>query len=359
MPVIEEDFFAGKSSMIYGGDQVPAGCSFLIRPLSTDNVQLGFVRYVYRSGVPSSRLILVTEAILLLLLLLILGILFYIKRNIIKPFHEINDLPYELSKGHVTNGLKETKNRFFGKFIWGLDLLRESLEEHKRKELKLEKDKKLMLLSISHDIKTPLSTIKLYAKALYSDLYNSEEKRHSAAKVIEDKADQIEHFVTEIIRTSSSELFEFDVKQEDFYLSKLVNAVGQAYQEKLTLLKTEFVIGAYQDKMLSGDPDKLVEVFDNLLQNAIKYGDGRRITLSFEEEDNCQLIKVTNTGTPLPSTDFIHMFESFWRGTNALEKQGNGLGLYICRQLLLKMGGDIFAESGEESMSLVVVIRKS
>lgn len=215
-----------------------------------------------------------------------------------------------------------------------------------------------MILSISHDIKTPLSTIKLYSKALYEDLYDTEEKRHRTAKNIEEKADQIEHFVADIIRTSTTELFEFEVVIGDFYLSKLVETIRKSYEEKLELLKINFVIYPYFDKLLSGDMDKLIDIIDNIFQNAIKYGDGKEISISFEEEDNYQLIQVTNTGVPLPTTDFFHMFESFWRGGNAIGKEGNGLGLYICKQLLQKMGGDIYAKAGEKDMSLVLVLKK-
>jgi signal transduction histidine kinase len=354
-------FFEGKELKIFGIKSVPKKCDFVIRPLYIDHELKGYMRYSYRLKGEENIVSRIWLPILVLCLsfLIILSLLFYIKINILSPFHEISELPYELSKGHLSKALKENKNRYFGKFLWGLDLLRESLEEHKRIELQMEKDKKLMILSISHDIKTPLSTIKLYSKALYEDLYDTEEKRHKTARNIEEKADQIERFVADIIRTSSTDLFEFNINSEDFYLSRLMKTIQRTYEEKLALLKINFIIHPYLDKLLHGDLDKLIDVFDNILQNAIKYGDGKNITFHFEEEENCQLIRVTNTGTPLPSTDFIHMFESFWRGANAHGMQGNGLGLYICKQMMHKMGGEIFAEAGEDGMSLVVVIRKS
>ena len=74
--------------------------------------------------------------------LFVLLVLFYIRQNIIKPFSQITNLPYELSKGNLTMPLKENKNRFFGKFLWGLDMLREKLEESKQAELELKKEKK-------------------------------------------------------------------------------------------------------------------------------------------------------------------------------------------------------------------------
>ncbi len=103
--------------------------------------------------------------------------------------------------------------------------------------------------------------------------------------------------------------------------------------------------------------ERLVEVFENILENAIKYGDGRLIKISFTDEDYCKLITVTNSGQPIPSTEFVHMFESFWRGGNSHNKDGSGLGLYICKEIMKKMDGDIFAENTADTMSITVVTR--
>lgn len=354
------NFFDGCGIQSLGVRDVPQNCAFIIKPLYQKGELNGYIRYSYLDGSSrvNRRVIILVEVIIGIAFLLAFGLLIYMKYAILLPFNRVCELPGELSKGHLSKGIKETKNRYFGKFLWGLDLLRQSLEEHRRKELQLEKDKKLMILSISHDIKTPLSTIKLYSKALYEDLYDTQEKRHSTARHIEEKADQIEHFVSEIMKASTSELFEFDVKKEDFYLSTLIKKVQETFTEKLELLKTDFNIQPYSDKILIGDVEKLIEVFDNIIQNSIKYGDGKRISISFEQEDNCQLIRIFNSGNALPVTDIIHMFESFWRGTNAHGKQGNGLGLYICRQMLKNMGGDIFAEAEDKGMSIILVLKK-
>ena len=63
-----------------------------------------------------------------------------------------------------------------------------------------------------------------------------------------------------------------------------------------------------------GDIERLIEVFENIIENAIKYGDGKSIKVTFSDEDYCKLITVSNSGTPIPRTEFVHMFESFWRG---------------------------------------------
>lgn len=96
--------------------------------------------------------------------------------------------------------------------------------------------------------------------------------------------------------------------------------------------------------MIQGDLDRCVEILQNIIENAVKYGDGRMINISFADEEDCKLISVKNSGCELPKNELPHIFDSFWRGSNAGSNHGSGLGLYICRELLRKMNGDIFAE---------------
>ena len=73
------------------------------------------------------------------------------------------------------------------------------------------------------------------------------------------------------------------------------------------------------------------------------------------EEDDCQLIRFYNTGEPVSENDFNHIFESFYRAANSQGQPGNGLGLYICREIMRKMDGAIYAERTEEGMAFVLV----
>ena len=91
------------------------------------------------------------------------------------------------------------------------------------------------------------------------------------------------------------------------------------------------------------------------MENALKYGDGRRITISFHEEDGCQVIDVFNTGEVIQRQEIPHLFDSFFRGSNAKGKEGNGLGLYICKQIMQKMGGEVYVQTRAEGMSFCLV----
>ena len=297
------------------------------------------------------------QAGLALMAAFVVGILLYLKYRVIRPFNRVSELPYELAKGHLKGEVKQEKNRYFGDFLWGIGQLKDTLEVTKKRRLELEKEKKKMLLSLSHDMKTPLGTIRLYGKALEQGLYDTEEKKCHAARQICAKAEEIEGYVAEIIRSSKEDILDVRVEMGEFYLEELVKRVADTYVEKCAVRMMELQIGRYENRLVRGDIDRVLEVFDNVMENAFKYGDGRRIEISFYEEDFCQLIRIFNTGEAVSENDFNHIFESFFRGTNSLGQQGSGLGLYICREIMRKMDGEVFAEKEKDGMGIVLVFR--
>lgn len=327
------------------------------RTLQGDGNLLGYVRFDYITVKDKQQGWWLPGVIVAVSGLFLVSVLLYIRNKMVKPFHVLSDMPYELSKGHLKGELQESKSRFFGKFVWGISMLRDTLQDSKIKELRLEKDKKMLLLSLSHDIKIPLSTIKLYAKALKEKMYTTEQEKEHAAAQIERHALEIENFVKEIITTSSEDILSLEVQNSEFYLKDLLEKVRTYYESKCNLMQINFVIDSYENKLLKGDMERAFEVMENLMENAFKYGDGNRITISCYEEEYCQIVSVSNTGTVVPAEEMPHLFDSFYRGSNVGGKDGNGLGLYIGRQIMRKMEGDIFAEKAENGMRFHMVFR--
>ncbi|MDE7230264.1 MAG: HAMP domain-containing histidine kinase [Oscillospiraceae bacterium] len=315
--------------------------------------------YTTKKDQVNTKIIIAVNVILSVMTAATFGLLFYIRGKILRPFERLTNVPYELSKGNLTSPVKESKSRFFGKFLWGINMLRENIEQQKQRELELQKEKKTLLLSLSHDIKTPLSAIKLYSQALSKDLYPDPEKRREIADSINEKADEIESYVSKIITASREDFLSIDVENGEFYLSDLVQNSAAYYGEKLALVKTEFTLGEYKNRLISGDLDRAVEVLQNVIENAIKYGDGKRIEILFPDEDEGVLISVRNGGCTLDRSELPHIFESFRRGANSENIQGSGLGLYICRQIMHKMNGEIFAEIDNDLITVTSVFSRA
>lgn len=284
-------------------------------------------------------------------------VLVYVYHKVLKPFRDMSNLSYELAKGNLSMPVKEEKSKLFGRFLWGMDMLREKLEETKEKELAFQKERKTLILSLSHDIKTPLSSIELYSKALSEHLYDTQERKDEALQGIARNVKEIKGYVNEIVTASREDFLNLEVRKGEYYLSEVMKATESYYQDKLSVIHTEFEVDEIPECLVRGDRNRMVEVLQNVMENAIKYGDGKRIRISFGEEEDCKLIQIENSGCNLKKEELPNLFDSFYRGSNSAGMKGNGLGLYICKTLMRKMDGEIFAGMKEDVFRVTIVVR--
>ena len=155
---------------------------------------------------------------------------------------------------------------------------------------------------------------------------------------------EIKGYVDEIVTASREDFLNLEVSMGEYYLSEVMKVTESYYKDKLSVIHTEFQVDEVAECLLKGDKDRIVEVLQNVMENAIKYGDGKSIRISFDEEEDCKLIHIENSGCNLKKEEFPNLFDSFYRGSNSNGMKGSGLGLYICKNLMRKMDGEIFAE---------------
>ena len=314
------------------------------------------IEYIEES---SSSLSLYMNIFLLSMMFLTILILVYVHNKVLKPFYDMSNLSYELAKGNLSMPVKEEKSKLFGRFLWGMNMLREKLEENKEKELEFQKERKTLILSLSHDIKTPLSSIELYSKALWENLYDSQERKDEALQGIIRNVKEIKGYVDEIVTASREDFLNLEVSMGEYYLSEVMKVTERYYKDKLSVIHTEFKVDEISECLLKGDKNRMVEVLQNVMENAIKYGDGKSIRVSFSEEEDCKLIHIENSGCNLKEEELPNLFDSFYRGSNSGGVKGSGLGLYICKTLMRKMDGEIFAGMKEDVFCVTIVIRKA
>lgn len=306
----------------------------------------------------SSRLPLYINILLLGMMIVTIIVLVYVHHKVLKPFQNMSNLSYELAKGNLSMPIKEEKSKLFGRFLWGMDMLREKLEENKEKELEFQKERKTLILSLSHDIKTPLSSIELYSKALLENLYDTQERKDEALQGIARNVKEIKGYVDEIVTASREDFLNLEVSMGEYYLSEVMKVTESYYKDKLSVIHTEFQVDEVSECLAKGDKNRMVEVLQNVMENAIKYGDGKSIHISFGEEEDCKLVHIQNSGGNLKEEELPNLFDSFYRGSNSTGMKGSGLGLYICKTLMRKMDGEIFAEMNEDIFCVTIVIRK-
>ena len=109
--------------------------------------------------------------------------------------------------------------------------------------------------------------------------------------------------------------------------------------------------------MNTSDKDGIFRIISQLIENAIKYGSGQGITISMGRQDEDVIISVKNKGNILSEEETAYVFKSFWRGSNARNVEGQGIGLYVSKRIAESLGGDIFMKSWEsENITEVTLI---
>lgn len=294
------------------------------------------------------------------ILLLLWGWYIYIQREILKPMEQIVEFPYELAKGNLTVPLKENKHKLFGRLLWGLDMLRQHIEDGRKREMALEKERKMFLLSLTHDIKTPLSVIKLNAQALQKNIYKDEEKKRRVAESILQKTDELWEYISSIINSQREDFMEFTVEVGEVYTQEFTKEIEQYYHEKMEQMHIDFQCISQDNCLIRADKERLIEVLQNIVENAVKYGDGGAIHLIGKKQEEAYCFSVTNTGCNLDEREVVHIFDSFFRGSNVESQEGSGLGLFICRKLVGMMEGEIFAQiiewEGEKALRVIAMV---
>ncbi len=199
---------------------------------------------------------------------------------------------------------------------------------------------------ISHDLLTPLGFIKGYATTLLrKDITWDVSSQAEFLKIIDEEADRLKELIDRLLDSSRLQagtlLMNFQLLKLDTFLEEVLRQVMVRDETlKLTLdIRVE-------DVFVQADPARLMQVFDNLLNNALKYAPGSPILITLERVDHKACIRVRDYGPGIPTKHLDDIFQRFYRLPHqALNVRGTGLGLYICRQIMLAHQGEIYAES--------------
>ncbi len=200
------------------------------------------------------------------------------------------------------------------------------------------------IATISHELHTPLGFIKGYTTSLLrSDTVWDPATQKEFLNIIDDESD---HLVTLIDRILDSARLQSGNMHMDFQpvrLDSLLRDVIMRIQNRHKDL--EVVQDIASAPPIQADGVHLAQVFDNLFDNAIKYAPGSRITISLRVEANKQVVIFADQGAGIPSEHLPFLFERFYRVPGHPNKRGTGLGLFICRQIVLAHNGQISVQT--------------
>ena len=312
---------------------------------------VGFIVFEYKDA-EYSNLQKLMNITLAAAFIIALGICIYISSTVLRPFEKLSDYPEKLSKNEISEKLPETKNRLFGRFIWGVNMLSDNIQNKQKKVDELSRDQMTMLTTIAHGIKTPVANIKLYADAISTGLYqeNGEINKSDAeiAGKISKNADDITEIVKELIDKTSGTVVDFEPDIRPFYLKELVDFLEEEYSNRLNVLSIPFDFEMNHNAMVKSDKRGICRILSQIMENAIKYGNGEGINVNLNKEEDGYYFVIRNKGNVLSEKELPYIFNSFWRGSNAEKVGGNGIGLFEAKKIAQCLYGDIYVKANSE-----------
>ena len=224
-------------------------------------------------------------------------------------------------------------------------------------ELRLEDEKNDLIATISHELRTPMSAVYGAAKTLLrDDIDFSPERRQQLLEMIATQATRLAQITDEVLLTNRLDRGDVKVKAEPVDVAGIVNETVEAFQEQLADANG-IEVGIPDDVgALSGDRDRLQQVLVNLLDNAVKYGEGP-VRVSADRGDGMIRISVADAGSGIALAEHTRIFQKFYRADPHLARSpgGTGLGLYISRELTERMGGSLDLRSEPGAGAIFVV----
>jgi signal transduction histidine kinase len=215
-----------------------------------------------------------------------------------------------------------------------IDTMAAELSRHRTLE-------RAFLMSISHDLRTPLTSIRGYAEAVAEGAADDEESRRRAAQIIEAEARRLERLVADLLELAKAASTESTGTAVDLATCGR-DAVGRwagtaKSQDKRLAMADAGTASVW------ADPADLNHVLDNLVENAIRYTPpGSEISVSAGVRDGGSFLRVEDTGPGVPEAERDRIFERFYRGATGRQAgTGTGLGLAIVRELVRRWGGDV------------------
>ncbi len=333
--------------------------------LNTGSVVTGFVVFLLPEDILmegtikeqiSKDLIPAGAAVVIVILLQMAMSLLY-NRRVFRPLREISTSANHIIAGNYDYEVlrvsgKTVRDDEMGDLVYSFELMRDELKEKQLKEEQLKKSQQELISCISHDLKTPISTIKAYGEGLRDGIAQTEETRREYEEIIINKTNTLNQMISELLEYSNAQLNQLEIVPKEIYFLSYFEEVARELQG---YAKQRGVVLTYQtdltDMIVTIDCRRVTEVLYNLIENSIKYigEQAGKIKLIAVAEDQRVLIRVIDNGIGINADDIPYVFDKFYRAEKSRTSSipGSGLGLSICKYIIETLGGTIYCKSSQ------------
>ncbi len=297
-------------------------------------------RYVFRNNI--DKFILVLGGIFTLIILRVTI------NGVTKYFDEISKGMDDLMQGS-NNEIELSSEMNF--METKLNMFKHILEKRERDAKQAEQRKNDLVVYLAHDIKTPLTSVIGYLDLMAEVPDMPIEQRAKYIDITLEKANRLERLINEFFEITRYNLQNIELDKMDFNLSYMLLQMADEFYPMLSDKKQKVEVNAEDNLMILGDPDKLARVFNNVLKNAIAYGDkNSKIIIDVHKQPQETIITFKNYGKRIPPQKLDSIFEKFYRldESRGTDTGNAGLGLAIAKEIITLHEGEIYAESNDD-----------
>ena len=283
-------------------------------------------------------------------LLMIISILYiaYIYRTLLKPFQQLQSFAVNVARGNLEIPLNMDKNNYFGAFTESFDLLREELGAARQREYESNRSKKELVVTLSHDIKTPVASIKAVSELML--VQAKDDKVMKQVNTIYSKADQIDLLVTDMFHATLEELQQLKLTITEESSDVLANMIENVNYDQL------IEYDPIPHCIILMDSVRMQQVIDNIISNSYKYA-GTKIMIKSQITHNYLELHMIDFGSGVSEEELPLLFNKYYRGSNVEGKNGSGLGLYISKYFMENMQGQISCYIRKDGFTVILKLK--
>ena len=292
-------------------------------------------------------------------------LIFWIYRGVMQPLGKMQLAAKNIKEGNLDFELNPTSDDELGQLCRDLEDMRKRLKDNVEEKIKYDKENKELISNISHDLKTPVTTIKGYAEGIMDGVADTPEKMERYIRTIYNKATEMNTLINELTLYTK-----IDTNRIPYNFNTLsVNAYFDDCAEDLAVemesRNVEFGYFNYvaDNVKIIADAEQIKRVVHNIVNNSLKYMDKPKgkINLRVKDVGDFVQVELEDNGKGIAAKDLPNIFDRFYRtdASRNSSKGGSGIGLSIVKKIIEDHGGKIWATSREETgTTMYFVIRK-
>ena len=290
-------------------------------------------------------------AAIVVIVLLNLAFTRYQVKQLLQPVEELTEAAQRVERGELSQPLNYGKQDEFTAVFTAFDHMQEHLLAEREKNAAYERARTDLVAGISHDLRTPLTSVKGYLKGLRDGVANTPEKQRQYVDIAYRKACDMDVLLQRLFYFSKMETGALPIFLERADLGEFVRKFAvEAGRELAEKGGTVEVRGAPAPHPVRIDTEQMIRVLSNLTSNAVQYAGAEplALTLTVWRERDRERLRFADNGQGVPEDQLPHLFEQFWRGDQARTSrggEGSGLGLYIVKYIIEAHGGTVTARN--------------